>query len=55
MQDNFIKDKELEYLKGIRAINISGSGQITNKWLEYLKGCRTINLSYCINITDKGL
>ena len=31
LQDNFIKDKELEYLKCIRAINISGSDLITNK------------------------
>src|SRR5439155_13362233 len=50
-----ITNKGLEYLKGVRTIDLSYCNKITDKGLEYLKGIHTIDLSYCNKITDKGL
>ena len=53
--NNQITDRGLEYLKGVRTINLFDCKEITDKGLEYLKSVHTINLSYCNQITDKGL
>ncbi len=45
LSDINIIDSDLQYLKGVHTINLSGCDKITDEGLQYLKGVHIIDLS----------